>query len=250
MPNVIGRDLLTDCTGIPISLTAGEYAAPVIVVIGSPVGQLQDEDLVAAGTAARVALAAASAGRSVQLVGRTGDDPATDGLLLRLARAGVGHVALLRDAASPTPLGIQPTIDDADLLSEDGPEAPPVGPPVERAESPILDAADVELGLRYLTEFAVLVLAEPAGLDVIAAVAEAARWNAARLVMVVEAGTAAPDGLPSDAIVFEAPADDRDGVFATLVGTFAAALDDGEDPAGAFRSSIAAEGWTAATPDA
>jgi len=65
-------------------------------------------------------------------------------------------------------------------------------------------------------------------------------------VLVVGAGADLPDDLPADAIVFEAPADDRDGVFATLVGTFAAALDDGADTAEAFRSSIVAEGWTEA----
>lgn len=217
----------------------------MIVVIGSPVGRLQDEDVLAAGTAARVALAAALAGRSVQLVGRTGDDPAADGLLLSLARGGVGHVALLRDPARQTPLEAELATDAVDPLSPDEPELPPLEP----LERPTLDAADVELGLRYLTEFAVLVLAEPAGPDVVQVVAEAARWNAAQLLMVVDSGIVPADGLPSDAIVFEAPADDRDGVFATLVGTFAAALDDGADPAEAFRSSIAAEGWTEAAPD-
>ena len=43
-------------------------------------------------------------------------------------------------------------------------------------------------------------------------------------------GSAVPDGLPADAVVFEAPDDDPDGVFADLVGSFAAALDDGVEP--------------------
>jgi ribokinase len=217
----------------------------VIVVIGSPIGRLQDGDVVAAGTAARVALAAASVGRNVQLVGRTGDDPVADGLLLSLARGGVGHVALLRDPASVTPLEAEPADGNAEPLSPDVPEPSPPGP----TERPTLDAADVDLGLRYLTEFDVLVLAEPADQDVVHVVADAARWNGAQLLMVVASGTVATDGLPPDAIVFEAPADDQDGVFATLVGMFAAALDDGVDPAEAFRSSIAAEGWTEAVAD-
>jgi sugar/nucleoside kinase (ribokinase family) len=216
----------------------------VIVVIGSPLGRLLDEDVVAAGTVARVALAAASAGRSVQLVGRTGDDPAAAGLLLSLARSGVGHAALLRDPACQTLLEAASTSDDAGPLSLDEPELPAP----ESSERPSLDATDVELGLRYLAEFAVLVLAEPAGRDVVQVVADAARWNAARLLIVVEAGAVPDDRLPPDAIVFEAPADDREGVFATLVGTFAAALDGGADPAAAFRSSIEAEGWTEAAP--
>ena len=108
---------------------------------------------------------------------------------------------------------------------------------------------DVDLGLRYLTEFAVLILAEQASPDVVRVVAEAAHWNAAQLVVIVGPGTEPADGLPPDAIVFEGPIDDRDGDFAALVGRFAAALDDGTDAADAFRASIAAVGWSAATTD-
>jgi sugar/nucleoside kinase (ribokinase family) len=217
----------------------------VIIVIGSPLGRLQDQSIVASGTPARAALAAAAAGRSVELVGRTGDDPSADALLLSLAHGGVGHAALLRDPARATPMELVSAGDDADPASTDEPE-PALGEPRER---PTLDAADVELGLRYLTEFAVLVLAEPAGPDVVRVVADAASWNAARLLLVVEADTVAADGLPADAIVFEAPADDSDGVFATLVGRFAAALDEGADPADAFRSSIEAQGWIESAPE-
>jgi sugar/nucleoside kinase (ribokinase family) len=223
------------------------YAAPVIVVIGSPIGWLRDEEVVPTGTPARAALAAAAAGRAVQLVGRTGDDPTADGLLLSLARGGVGHVALLRDPAHPTPLAPEPPSDDAEPASPDDVAVPAAAP--EPPLTPALDAADVELGLRYLATFAVVVLAEPAGYEVVRVVADAARWSAAQLVMVVEAGSEGWDGLPADAIVFETPADDRDGVFAALLGRFAAALDDGTEPADAFRSSIAAEGWTEAVPD-
>jgi len=66
---------------------------------------------------------------------------------------------------------------------------------------------------------------------------------------VVGAGEPVPDGLPPDAIVFEAPDADPDGVFATLVGTFVAALDDGTEPGEAFRASVASDGWTG-TPEA
>ena len=68
----------------------------MIVVIGTPIGRLHDDVVVAGGTASRVALAAAGLGRTVQLVGKTGDDPTADGVVLDLARGGVGHVALLR----------------------------------------------------------------------------------------------------------------------------------------------------------
>jgi hypothetical protein len=217
----------------------------VIIVIGSPIGWLHDETVVPTGTTARAALAAAAAGREVQLVGRTGDDPIADALLVSLERGGVAHVAVLRDSTRATPLAPEPASDDAAPASTDDATAPEPEPPTP----PLLDAADVELGLRYLADPAVIVLAEPAGEDVVRVVAGAARWNSAQLVMVVAAGAEPSDGLPTDAIVFEAPADDRDGEFAALVGRFVAALDDGTDAADAFRTSIAAEGWTEAAPD-
>jgi len=216
--------------------------------------------MAAAGPASLVALAAARAGRAVQLVGRTGNDATSDSVVLDLSRSGVGHVALLRDPTRGTPL-------EPSFGQEDG-----AGGPAEGAHStavpeeatspegsasgaaalgtgPTLDAADVDLGLRYLTDFAVVVLAEPAGSETIAIVAEAARWGGARLVIVVGAGEDLPGGLAPDAIVFEAPDADPDGAFATLVGTFAAALDDGSDPGDAFRASVAADGWTASPDD-
>ena len=213
----------------------------MIVVIGSPIGRSVDGVLAAGGSAARVALAAARAGRSVQLVGKTGDDATADEVLLALTRGGVGHVALLRDPARRTPL--ERSFADEEEAIE------PAIPESAAPDGPALDAADVDLGLRYLTDFAVVVLAESAGPETVAIAAEAARWGGARLVIVVRAGEPAPDGLPPDAIVFEAPEADPDGVFARLVGTFAAALDDGSDPGDAFRASVASDGWTGSPDD-
>jgi sugar/nucleoside kinase (ribokinase family) len=216
----------------------------VIVVIGSPIGRIADGAIAAGGSASRVALAAAAAGHVVQLVGRTGEDPTAEAVVLDLARCGVGHVALLRDASRVTPLEPEPAIDlEADDL--DDASAGPAGEDEAASASP-LDAADVDLGLRYLTDFAVVVLAEPAGPDVVRVVADAARWAEARLVLVVATGDSVPDGLPADGIVFEAPDTDPDGVFATLVGDFAAALDDGVEPEDAFRESVASDGWSEA----
>jgi sugar/nucleoside kinase (ribokinase family) len=213
----------------------------VIVVIGSPLGRLDAGSAFAAGTAALVARAAAAAGRDVQLIGKIGDDPIADGVLIDLTRGGVGHVALLRDVANATP------IDHADATetteADDGPEVAPA-----RLDGLRLDAADVDLGLRYLTTFDVLVLTGAADPEVLAVVAEAARWAGARLVLVAPSDTTLAPDLPPDAVAFQAPASDPDGAFATLVGTFAAALDDGADPEAAFQASIASDGWTA-SPD-
>jgi hypothetical protein len=228
----------------------------VIVVIGCPIGRLGDGAILAAGMASRVALAAAAAGRVVQLVGKTGDDPIADGVVLDLAQGGVGHVALLRDPARATRLEPPSPADDVEADDEiaadhghpPGHPADPV-PTTDRAAGPALEAADVDLGLRYLTDFAVVVLAEPTDAETIAIVSEAARYGEATMVLVVGAGAAVPDDLPADAVVFEAPDADREGAFATLVGRFAAALDDGTTPAEAFRASVTADGWTEALED-
>jgi sugar/nucleoside kinase (ribokinase family) len=217
----------------------------VIVVIGSPDGWLRDAEVVPAGTPALAAMAAAAAGREVQLVGRTGDDAMADELLMSLTRAGVGHVAVLRDPTRPTGLVPEPEPEDAGPGSAGEAAIETLAPPA----APPLDAGDVDMGLRYLTSFGVVVLADAANREVVRVVADAASWNAARLVVVVDPQTEPSDALPPDAIVFEAPADDPDGAFAALVGRFAAALDDGTEPADAFRSTIEADGWTESPPD-
>jgi hypothetical protein len=111
---------------------------------------------------------------------------------------------------------------------------------------PALEAADVDLALRYLAEFAVVVLADRADPEMVRVVAAAAGWADARLIAVVPAGGEEPAGLPPDAIVVEAPDADPDGVFAAMVGSFAAALDDGDEPAEAFRATLESRGWTQA----
>lgn len=223
----------------------------MIVVIGSPIGRSVDGATAAGGTASRIALAAARTGRSVQLVGKTGDDAIADGVVLDLARGGVGHVALLRDPARATPLeGSLVTVDETGVLGDDdGQHAPSPDVTPAEADGPALESADVDLGLRYLTDFAVVALAEPASPETVAVVAEAARWGEAQLVLVLRAGEPVPDGLPPDVIVFEAPDADPDGAFATLVGIFAAALDSGTDPGDAFRASVASDGWTGSEDD-
>ncbi len=218
----------------------------MIVVIGSPIGRLVDGHVAAWGAASQTALAAAGAGRAVQLVGRIGDDPTADGLLIDLARGKVGHVAVLRDPARATPLAPATTLDE-EPSDIDSVEAP-IDATTPPAPGVALDAADVELGLRYLTDFGVVVVAEPTGTAVLAVAAEAASWNDAVLILVVGAEAAMPDGLPAGAIVFEAPDDDPDGAFAGLVGHFAAAIDDGADPGAAFRGALADDGWTEAEP--
>jgi hypothetical protein len=192
----------------------------------------------------------------VQLVGKAGEDREGDAVVLALAKGGVGHVALLREAGKPTARAVSSRDDDIDAGSETGgvfgPDQEPAvheGPldPVTTGGS--LEAADIELALQYLTEFAVVVLADPAAPDVLRVVAKAASWADSRLIVVVRSGGTVPEDLPSDAIAFEAPDSDPDGVFASLVGSFAAGLDDGSDPADSFRSSVDSGGWTPAVAE-
>lgn len=221
-----------------------EYADDVIVVIGPPLYRATDRGRQAAGLAARIGLAAASAGRSVQLIGKTGEDPEGDAVLLALTHGGVGHVAVLRDAGVATPRAAEPIdLDRVGSTSEQATEDAAPGAASSVPDVPVLDAADIDLALRYLTDFSVLVLAVPADEAIARVASAAAGWADARLIVVVPAGGAVPEGLPSDAIVFESPDADADGAFAGLVGGFAAALDDGSDPVTAFEASVTEAGW-------
>jgi hypothetical protein len=218
------------------------YPQRVIVIVGSPVGRLVDGRVETGGVAARAAIAAAHAGATTQVVGRVGDDPDADRLLLALATGGVGHVAILRDPARATPIEAEPAV-DVDLADDD-PEPPADARPLE------LDAADVDLGLRYLTDYRVVVLVPPTRPEVLAVVGDAARWSAAHLVVVTDGDEFASLSMPAETILLAAPADDPDGAFASLVGRLAAALDSGADPASAFRDVVSDTGWSVATPEA
>lgn len=228
----------------------------MIVVVGQPIYRESEGAAMVDGLPARVALAAAAHGRSVQLVGKAGEDEAGDAVVLALAKGGVGHVALLREAGRPTARAASSRDDDIDAGSDTGGVFEPDQEPAARdspldpvTTGPSLEAADIELALQYLTEFAVLVLADPAAQDVLRVVAKAASWADSRLIVVVPPGGTVPEDLPADAIAFEAPDSDPDGVFASLVGSFAAGLDDGGDPADSFRSSVDLGGWTPAVAE-
>jgi hypothetical protein len=193
----------------------------MIVVVGIPAWDA-GEDGRPAGRACDLAIAAATAGSAVELVGRAGDDDAGDALVLALANAGVGHVALLRDPGRPT--------------YQDGADG----------VAPELEPADVELGLRYLSGFEVLVVSDDAPQAVLRACLEGASFAGAHLVIAVAPGREAPADLPPDATVLVAPADD-DGSFGRLLGRYAAGLDQGDPPAAAFAAATA-DGWERVDP--
>ncbi len=208
----------------------------MIVVIGNPIHRASPSGATADGSAARIALAASAAGAPVQVVGKIGDDPAGDELLLVLARSGVGHVAMLRDASRSTVvLPAEP--DHVDVAAE--PDAGSSSAVTDDG-APVLEAADVQLALRYLPDARVMV-AVHASPEVLAEVVAAANWAEAHLVVVLEPDASAPAGIPPDALVVAAARDDAEGV-AARIGRYVAAVAAGEDRSGAYASLTAEAG--------
>jgi len=222
----------------------------VIVVIGSPIHRPgvggRPPDVI--GLAAGIATAAAAAGRDVQLVGRVGADPAGDASLIGLAERRVGHVAVLRDAGRATRSAPATSGDDdaTDGAGSDSGALTAPAPSTDAGEGSVvagtLDAGDLDLALRYLVGFAVVVVAEALPADALAIAAEAAAYTGAALIVLLPPGRRAAD-VPPDAFVLEAPASDPDGVFARTVGLLAAALDRGDAPEAALASAASAGGW-------
>lgn len=217
----------------------------MIVVVGSPHLRFRDSKQQAAGPTVGVAAAAAAAGADVELVGKIGDDPAGEVVLLDLAARGIGHVAILRDPTRATPETAAAGADAADAEPFEEQDDEP-GRPAALA-GPTLEPADIELALRYLPDYRVLVVAEPLTPEALQVVVAASRWSGAALILVVPQGSDPLD--LADATILEAPADDPDDAFASVVGGYAAALDRGEEPAEAFASASTASGWAAAPAD-
>jgi hypothetical protein len=157
-------------------------------------------------SAAAVARRAAANGASVQVVGVLPEGPVADRLLLELAAEGIGHAAVMREPARE------------------------------------LEAADLDLALRYLPEVRVVVVVEmPA--PIVAAAADQTQWSGAALIVLdhaVDTAEAPAPEFPDGVIVLESPATDPDGTFAGFVGVLAARLDAG---------ATAADAWAATTSE-
>lgn len=217
----------------------------MIVVVGAPAWREADPAGPAGRTCA-VAAAAAARGSQVELVGRIGDDRTGDALLIALARAGVGHAAVLRDPVAPTPV-VRPGAEPGERPLDEDPRAEAA--PESRSDGPRLEPADVGLGLSYLTAFNVLVVADDAPAGMLPACVEGAAYAGASMVVLVPAGEAATATVPEGATLLEAPEGADDGMFAGLVGAFAAALDQGSGAEEAFRAATASAGWSASAED-
>ena len=179
----------------------------------------------AANPVVEIARRAAAKGARAEVVGVAPLGATGDRQLVALAAAGVGHATVTRSAASG------------------------------------IERADLELALRYLPDVRVIVLVAPPA-PLLASALAASAWSGATLVVVgpldadaialldasgaggdIPAAPAspAPASVASAApILLDPPAHDPDGAFAGVVAALAARLDAGEDPARAWRSTLAA----------
>jgi hypothetical protein len=188
----------------------------VIVVLGRPD---LDERGALSRPAGRIAAAAAANGAGVEVVGSVTDDAAGDATITALGSSGIGHAALLR----------MPT-----------------------SGEPRLDAADIELGLRYVSDCRVLVIAESLAGPALAAAVDGAQYHRAELIVAAPMGTSgdAAATLPDHATVLTQPeGDEAVGAFTELVGRYAALLDSGRGAADAWRDALNATGWEQAASD-
>jgi hypothetical protein len=163
--------------------------------------------------ALEVARRAAATGASVEMVGVAAPDAAGDARLVELAGAGIGHATVVRSSADR------------------------------------LEAADLDLALRYLPDVRAIVLVAPDA-SLVAPAAAGSGWSGAGLIIVAGAtdGPATSADHPTEkapaidsapqAIVLDPPRVDRDGTFAGLVAALAIRLDAGDDPATAWQSTI------------
>ena len=203
-----------------------------------------------AGLPAAVAVRAARAGARVELVSRIGDDGDGDAVLLALSRAGVGHVAVLRDAARSTPRATasEGAAHESVVPTDSSPPNEPPGGTAGTHSTQALAPADLELGLRYLTDFSVVVVADSLDEAALGVVADAAAFASAHVVATVSGSTAIAGLLPSASTILEGPAD-ASGSYAELVAAYAVALDAGLAPRDAFDHAIRRTGTEAAAGD-
>jgi hypothetical protein len=226
----------------------------VIVVIGSPILRLGSGagGREIAGLAGQVGLAAAAADRTVQLVGKVGNDDAGDALLVALAGARIGHAATLRDASHATPV-----VHSAGPADDDEPDGLFLGD--ESADSadgsPLpaglpLDPADLELALRYLTDFRVVVIAAPLDAATLRVTLDAAAFSGAHVIRLDGSAQGQSDATVEgvEITAFEAPTADEPA-FATMVGRYAAGLDAGRTPGDAFADATRGANWERAAQD-
>ena len=147
-----------------------------------------------------VARRAAATGARVEMVGSAAAGAEGDARLLALAEAGIGHATVIRSGADR------------------------------------LEAADLELALRYLPDVRAIVVMAP-DRSLIPPAAAAAGWSGAGLVIVAPKPDGPDPSAAPNAIVLEPLSTDPDATFAGFVAALAVRLDAGDDPATAWNAT-------------
>lgn len=157
---------------------------------------------------------------------------------MELGRAGIGHAALLRDPGGTTPVAGRLT-----------------------SQLPRVDAADVELGLRYVADYQVLILADPLSPDAEAVAIDAAAYHDATLIAIVPEGGKISSALSAAATVLGAPTSEPDAedpddeppalgpsqAFAAFIAALAIRIDAGSSVSEAFAEAVKSTGWEQAS---
>lgn len=211
----------------------------MLVVIGPVRARRTGEDVVPDGLTVGIAMRAAADGSRVEVITKLGDDGLGDAVLIALGQAGVGHVATLRDVAHATSVRTDAVGADPAAEPDEAPPARPAATGADALAGPILETGDVQLALRYITDFTSLV-AVHLPQSVLGEVIDAAVWGSARLVVVLDRDDAAASSLPTDAVAVLAVDDDADTALADALGRYAGALDRGDEPAAAYAAFVAA----------
>jgi len=181
------------------------------------------------GRAAEVAIDAARRGRAVEVIARIGDDHDGDRLLVELSRLGVGHAAVLRDPAHPTPLhdSDDPLVAADQVSGEDLSHARSGDRRARATTRSRIQAADIALALEYLGGIRVVVVDafDPDAEASLNAVLAGAAYHAAEVIVMTAVERAVPG-----ATVLVAALDGDGSTLATVAAAIAAAVDDGRDP--------------------
>ncbi len=151
-------------------------------------------------------------------------------------------MAVLRDLGETTAVVPDDPVESPDPAASETAATPSSTPP----DAPQLEAADVNLALRYLPQIGVIVAVHLPD-DVLAEAVAAATWADTALVVIVPSGASVPASLPPTAVTLEIDHQDESAAGAA-VGRYAAALDRGDAPRDAFEAlvaSVSAESVTA-----
>lgn len=200
----------------------------MIVVIGSLTFDAASGT--ALGRTAAIAKAVARHERSVEVVARIGDDAVGDALLLALARDGVGHVTVLREAGSATAMARSdgvPSDPERSMVEELlGQEV--ATQPLVTDDAPRLQPSDVALALEYLDGIDVVVVDVGGDVEALDSAVAGAEFHGAHVIALTP-GRANPPATRAAVTELLVPPEEQASALPAVVATLAVAIQDGAD---------------------